>query len=41
MGTMCVWGIEVDKLSGKPRLRNRGSIVAAQLMPIDGTFKQQ
>ena len=41
MGTMCVWGIEVDKLSGKPHLRNRGSIVAAQLMPIDGTFKQQ
>lgn len=41
MGTMCVWGIEVHKLSGKPHLRNRGSIVAAQLMPIDRTFKEQ
>lgn len=38
---MCVWEIEVHKLSGKPHLRSRGGIVAAQLMPIDRTFKEQ
>lgn len=40
-GNYIVWGIEVHKLSGKPHLRNRGNIVAAQLMPIDRTFKEQ
>lgn len=41
MGTMCVWGVKVYRSPGKPPLlRNRSSPVAAELMHIDGTFKE-